>query len=93
MYKRQEVLEYVPVLTGTLFAAQQVVIHEGEGEALIYTAHVINPVFGGDAADYVFDVVGYDPFYDEAVASVPDDFLQREIETVLVESLEGFSFV
>lgn len=65
-------LPYVPVQTGTLQAAQGVG-WAAENEAIVSTqAGYQNPVMGGMADSYVFDVVERKPFYDWAYADLPD---------------------
>lgn len=59
------VIGYVPVLTGTLRAAQIILMMEGESEAWITTAHVQNPLFGNFADQYAPDVLERIDFYTE----------------------------
>lgn len=59
----EDVHENVPVLTGTLQAAQTIDISD-PGTATIYTAEgYVNPLLGGQAHIYVHDVVDYNDFY------------------------------
>ena len=63
----------VPVLTGTLQAAQQVELSDYGAEAIITTGEGFkNPLGGVYASLYVYDVVPRKPFYDWAFADLPD---------------------
>lgn len=57
----------VPVVTGTLQAAQLANVDPDEGMAWIRTARIKNPLFGEFADEYVNDVHQRKPFYDDAL--------------------------
>lgn len=66
-------LPLVPVQTGTLQAAQSIILENGGAEAVVTTGQGFrNPVGGVYASTYVYDVVPRKPFYEWAFDFLPD---------------------
>ncbi|MCB0033250.1 MAG: hypothetical protein KDE51_04500 [Anaerolineales bacterium] len=62
------VIPYVPVVTGTLSAAQQALMEEGADVIYITTMHLMNPLFDSFADEYAPEVLQRIDFYAEGVA-------------------------
>ena len=85
----ESVLPYVPIQTGTLYAAQVAIVEEGAGVAWVTTDDLVNPIYGGVASAYGREVHQRKPFYADGAANMPDmqGTVYEQVEVWLLEQV------